>query len=70
MTRYAFIRNDLPGVAPKSMVVIVQKDGEPGTDGYVIDANICTDKSELDAYLNEWLGVDRHVQPIYQRTTQ
>lgn len=70
MTRYAFIRDDLPDLVPRIMVVIAQQDGEPGTDGYVIDANICADKAELDAYLNEWLGTDRPVLPVYQRTTQ
>lgn len=38
--------------------------------GEVIDVCICADKGELDAYLTEWLGVDRPVTPVYTKTNQ
>ena len=63
MRRFAFFGDKQPD--GKIMIVIVQvPNGE--TTGEVIDANLCAD-NERDAYLNEWLGVDRPVQPVYVR---
>lgn len=67
-TRYAFLKDDDPAYAPKIMAVIVQQNGPAGSPGKVIDAHLCADKAELDGYLNEWLGVDRPVQPVYTKT--
>jgi hypothetical protein len=68
--RYAFIKDDLPDVAPKIMVAIVQIIDEEKKTGELIDACIVADKAELNEYLNEWLGVDRPVEPVYTRTQQ
>lgn len=63
--RYAFFgdrRSD-----GRVMIVIVELP-EGSSIGEIIDANLCSD-DERCGYLNEWLGVDRPVQPVYVRPT-
>lgn len=49
-----------------TMVCIVRHTAEPGI-GELVDALYCFGKPEIDAFLNDRLGIDRPISPIWER---
>lgn len=68
--RFAFIKGDIPDLAPAIMVVIVE--GIGGTEGCVTDAQVCATQAEVQSYLDTQLGPDRRItwtRPHHPDTT-
>lgn len=64
--RYAFIKDDIPELAPKIMVAITEI--RTGTSADLVDFRVCDDEADVAAYLDLSLGAGHSI--CWRRSVQ